>query len=396
MPTRIDGPAAPPSQLPVETADANVNRSETATAARIAAGTPATKNGSTHPDSIEHAEARASSADEPRHARDARGPEVPAYLMHATGGKSGHAALEAESGKSAGKEAEFKFDVREGVGPRKATPASGSEKRAHFDAHDRYARARPLWTRPLGQSEDQAAEPEHPKDAPGTSSRPQVRFAAQKELFNRSGAVSHHDFKHGKVDLLSAEAKSALGAKYGDEKFVAGATLSAGAHLVNAQGELTGQVGPVDLKGSTYGKVGLDGQAGADVVFDLKAGKLGGKAGVDAFAGASVGAKGSAELGGVAVGAEGHAEAGIGFEANGVLRLDEWKLTAKADAGLCVGIGGDVQVGVTVDVKKVFHELKDAGAHLEKMLDADATNSQAVAARATVDELAEVMGARVR
>ena len=175
-----------------------------------------------------------------------------------------------------------------------------------------------------------------------------------------------------------ANASASAGLSWDKDGFKAGVGASAGAQVSAVHAEAS-------AKTKTYGYGAAGTSTSASASGDLLAAdaKVGAKAevnlqegDVNVSANASAGAylaKGEVSvkqhasyidaqgkehnLGSVGVGAEG--QVGIGASAKASVGMDDWKITVKASAGLCVGVGGKVKGEIEVDLKGVYQAGKD-------------------------------------
>ncbi|GAB3578471.1 hypothetical protein GCM10027445_45760 [Amycolatopsis endophytica] len=114
--------------------------------------------------------------------------------------------------------------------------------------------------------------------------------------------------------------------------------------------------GPLGLDGKAEGTFGTRGRAG------LKLGKDGLDAKAGVFAGARGSVRGAADIGGVGAGATAEGWAGVGAEAGLNLgKGEDGKFHIKGNAGLAVGLGGEIGFDLQIDAGKVADTAKSAG-----------------------------------
>jgi hypothetical protein len=350
MSPRILGSASQSVSTP-DLSSEDVDQSRTAAASRTSAATLKAQEESQQLDSIEHAGAREGLEGAEAGPGHASGPAVSGHLLHMTGGKSGHEALE-EKGPSGNA-------IRDGNWVSHGRTLRNGSRSGTIEREGLRPKVK---ADPAKHSREEKATSHRQKGGPKREASATL-WKTEDRSFN---LAKFHvaEGKNGSISLFQAQGQA--GAKFaaGDGAFKLEAGASAAANLVNveAHGE---HKGTVNLKGAAHLNLGARAEGKATAEIDLKKMTVAVKGGVDAFAGGSVGVNGSAEAGGVEVGAAAKAEAGIGFQANGTLGFEDGKLKFGGDIGACVGVGADVKFNVEIDARKIAQEAAQAGQYLE-------------------------------
>jgi hypothetical protein len=168
----------------------------------------------------------------------------------------------------------------------------------------------------------------------------------------------------------------------------AAAVASAGKDGLVAKAEVSAAARASVEGHADYGQVGVygraEGSAGADAYAGLKAGKDGVAASVGASAGLKGEVAGGAEVGGIAAGAKAEGWVGAGAEAKvGFEKGEDGKFHLGAEAGVALGVGGEVGFEVTVDPAEVEQTARDA---------ADALGTGARAVGDAADDVGRAVG----
>jgi hypothetical protein len=192
----------------------------------------------------------------------------------------------------------------------------------------------------------------------GNSKKPKVnvKLGELKGEANLFDLTAKGKTKLGDVALsgsagVKAGVEGSVGASVGSDGLKAEAKASAG---VTASAEGRATYGITEVGGSAKGF------AGAEAGAETSVGKDGVHAGASAFAGAKAEGEAHADVGGVGAGVKGEAWAGAGAEANVDFGMKDGKFTVGGEAGVGLGVGGELGTEVTVDSGKVAHTVTDA------------------------------------
>ncbi|WP_203337478.1 putative T7SS-secreted protein [Nocardioides limicola] len=180
-------------------------------------------------------------------------------------------------------------------------------------------------------------------------------FEAEGSVVNINGSYEnyHGSVKvnaDGSIQLIQGSAKASFGIDGNGLQ----ASANAQFNLLRAEGSVGAEWGIVEAGASGYAQVG------AEASGNLHVGPTGVHANGELFAGARAGAEATVDVGGV--GAKGGAEAWAGVGASGHVDLgySDGKFTIGGSGGLALGVGGKVELNLTVDVGKVTDTVSSA------------------------------------
>lgn len=219
------------------------------------------------------------------------------------------------------------------------------------------APAKPGTTKTDGWHADGSTTALGPNAGTSTSGTAYGKEGSAKAFADLGHVTAQGTLTNGSTQLsgiADANVGARVYANYGFTQSGVGGTLeaSAGARALTEGRVAAGDVG-------AYARA--SGFAGAEATASARVGPQGGSAGVKAFAGAKGTVATGVEAGGIGAGATAEGWAGVGAEAKAQFgKGDDGKYHFGAEAGVAVGLGGEVGWEFTVDPHKVSDAAHDA------------------------------------
>lgn len=160
---------------------------------------------------------------------------------------------------------------------------------------------------------------------------------------------------------LGARGVAETGLEFGKDPTIKAMVGGFAGQNVSAQGSTRVKVlgGGLGANGSVSAGVGVEGSAGLSIT------KEGTKIALGGFAGDSASATGGFDVMGVGAGATATGYAGVGAEISSTASFEKGKLKIKGTLGAALGVGGKVDVDLTVDLAKVEEEGKAFASNVE-------------------------------